>query len=520
MNKKNNLIRVVTLLILGATFCPVCAESLDDILNSEETNVPVVSKTTQKSWTNLLDSLQKSDFSNAMNQAHSFINTKDNLEPYQNTFTTLVLELLPGKESGYNDAEFMAKRRELIITRKESERLKNDLAVNQKQMASFPPRVLKGTEEYKRLVACQQRLADNKRATKDVEAKISHLQQEVDSALATKKEQIRTRTITSIEGLQTIQDYCAVVALANTYLKKVGSDSEIEKLVQDAINLRKAQIKAIKIAKVALQPAVDSLEKGRYWDVKPEITKAVDKINSRVTNKEECDFIKLEIVNESKDLDRKVEAIIKEREFIFESAKKNALEGMKRLEAFHTKHQGYPDYEKDRLLIENMQREQSAQKYVEQIAAIEAVIPNDIDEAQKMLDELIKSGLPADKASILKAKITERRRDIIEREEKLIRADIDEAHSYLTKIDKNIAIDIREGRKPVFYAKVKEQQGHENLVRARSLQAGAVKRLEILLNQEMDAVIKSRLVGLLEPQKVVLGQMDVMLRESEASALR
>lgn len=559
MNKKNNLIILVALLIFSATFCPVFAESLDELLDAEKKNVPVVSETTRKLWTDLIDSLQKNDFSNAMNQADSFINTKDIVEPYQNTFTTLVLELLKGTALGSNDAEFMAKRRELIIARKRSEVLKNDLAVVQAKKARLPSRIVAGTEYHQMFLDYQRRLADNERATKDVKATISQLQQEVDSALDTKIEQIRRRTITSIMGLQTSRDYCAIEALANTYLKNVGSDSEIEKLVQDSVNLYKAQIKAIKIAKVALQPAVDSLEQGRYWEVNPEIIKAVDKINSRVTNKIELDFIKLEIDAKSNEFSRKVKAIMNERDVIFERAKQNALEGMKRLEAFHAKHQGYPDYEKDRLLIENMHT-------VEQIEAIKAVIPNDIDEAQKMLDQLIKSGYPADKTSILQTKISDRKkgiaaqklskkiatinavirndpaeakkmikrlseectdpdeisvlkseltelqRAILEREVELIRADLDEAQSYLTKTI------LRSTRIPGFSAEVKV--GRENLVRARSLQAGTVKRLEILLNEEMDTVTKSKLVGLLEPQKVALAQMDRMLNDLDASALR
>jgi hypothetical protein len=53
--------------------------------------------------------------------------------------------------------------------------------------------------------------------------------------------------------------------------------------------------------------------------------------------------------------------------------------------------------------------------------------------------------------------------------------------------------------------------GVENLVRARSIQAGLVKQLEALSQENMPSVVHARLVGLLETERVALQTMDESL---------
>jgi hypothetical protein len=101
---------------------------------------------------------------------------------------------------------------------------------------------------------------------------------------------------------------------------------------------------------------------------------------------------------------------------------------------------------------------------------------------------------------------------------------INHPESYLKQFSANYAAELKSGGDPNKALTTQAASGVENLVRARSVQAGAIKRLDILLTEETDTVTKSRLVGLLETQKAALNQMDGTLeiqekkRQTEADA--
>ena len=331
--------------------------------------------------------------------------------------------------------------------------------------------------------------------------------------------------------------------------------------------------KAAQVANIALQPMIELIQQGRFWEARAEIGKASDEMTRRATDAEQLVLIQREIDSATRQLDGKIEAVFKEKANLLEIATRDATEAMNRLEALHSKHPDLPDYDMDKIKITDLRAKQISEKFSKKFAAIEEVIPNDPDEAKAMIKRLIESGLDPDTisnlksrtskithdivtqkfakkiaaiedvipndpheakemikrllasgidpddASILKSRISKLNRDILDREVALITKDMDEAQSYLTKISSSIAREISQGQKPTFSDVLTTREGTENLVRARSLQAGAVKRLEVLLSEpEIENITKSKLVGLLEAQKAALAQMDGTLHESEAQA--
>jgi hypothetical protein len=128
-----------------------------------------------------------------------------------------------------------------------------------------------------------------------------------------------------------------------------------------------------------------------------------------------------------------------------------------------------------------------------------------------MIKTLMASGLTPDDISVVKSKVSKLERQILDKEFDSIKADMDEAQGFLTKFNTQVA---GSGNLPTdgkiakvdFIASL--SIGTENLVRARSIQVGAQKRLEILMQQPMDNVTKAKLTGLLETQKAAVEQMD------------
>lgn len=166
-----------------------------------------------------------------------------------------------------------------------------------------------------------------------------------------------------------------------------------------------------------------------------------------------------------------------------------------------------PDYPN----ADNLKIQVKEIKFAKRISAIEEVIPNDPAEAKKMIKTLMASGLTPDDISVVKSKVSKLETQILEKEFEGIKADMDEAQGYLTKFNTQVSGSGNlpaDGRiaKVDFLASL--SIGTENLVRARSIQVGAQKRLEILMQEPMDNVTKAKLTGLLETQKAAVEQMD------------
>jgi len=414
---------------------------------------------------------------------------------------------------------------------------------------------------------------DNEFGRKSVEEKISQLEPQLKSYDELMRNQIQSRVVSNIQDLLSAQEYRAASALANTYLRKIGDDDNIVKLGQEAVNYQKFRVRAVVIANAALKPATELTQQGRYWEARAVIARAMEEITRSVTDGMQLSLIRREISSSAKEVDRKIEEIGKEKTIIMEGAIRDAVEASIRFEQLHTQHPDLPDYEKEKARIADLHAEQISEKFAKSLASIEKVIPSDPDEAKAMIKRLMESGLDQDTISILKAKISQMNRDItthkfakkitaienvidndpreakemikrlmvsgidpddasvlkskisklnrdiFDREVVLITKDMNEAQSFLTKISSSIAQEIRQGKKPAYAEVLTTREGTENLVRARSLQAGAVKRLEVLLSEpEIENVTKSKLVGLLEAQKAALEQMDGTLHESEAHA--
>jgi hypothetical protein len=136
-----------------------------------------------------------------------------------------------------------------------------------------------------------------------------------------------------------------------------------------------------------------------------------------------------------------------------------------------------------------------------------------------MIKQMMSSGIDLDEISLISSKVTALTRKILEREVDLIRADMDEAQAFLTKVSANFAQTIKKGEKTSVGFIQSFSIDTDNLVRARSLQAGAIKRLELLLTEATDTVTKSKLVGLLETQKAAVDQIDGTLNTSKRNKI-
>jgi len=349
----------------------------------------------------------------------------------------------------------------------------------------------------------------------------------------------------------------AAVVLANLYLKLRGNDERIAAQAQEAAEKLKEESKAIQIAQAALTPVMERQKAGRLWEASQALQGAVDLIKVKVDSenlqklvmreisltaqkiKQGMESAKEEIgrilAQAQQDLPAAKAALAKFLEIypdhpeagqlpsrltemfyekkigvILDSAAQNAEQGGKDFEMFLVAHPQYPDADRIRLKIREYQTQQVEAKFAQRLAAIEEVIANDPAAARGLIANLMKDRTP-EEAAVLTSRISKLQKILLEKEcqaieEELSRADAQRlafnASLNATTLTNGVAV-------PSWVQSLSANL--DPLLRARSLEAGAIERLQILLQEPMDAVTKARISGMLEEEKNDLAQMDEVI---------
>lgn len=435
------------------------AQTLDEVLGVGSNDFKTSQPETLKLWDNLVSALEQNKFDEGEQYAQQFVRVTDFVEPYQKTFANLVVMIC-----GYYNR--------------------------------LPPEL---KDQQKRREAEAEKSA------------LGKVLSSVSSAVSSKP--YRAETLDLITQLIAIGQYRPAFAAANVYLKKIDeTDDKIVAYAQQAVDQQKVKAKAQAIAAAALKTVTENLNDKKLWGAQAEFKKAQDTIQLRVTDTQLLEMVKIEMTKTENEIAGRQAAAEKKREALFELARRDAGKVGKALDEFMQQYPDYPNYEEDKIKINDLRSDQVEKKFAARLAAIEEVIKNDPQEAKEMIKKLLESDANADDLSILKSKITALRRTILDKELVKVQARMDEAQGYLEKFSTDYAETIKAGQKPTLSVIRKITSGTENLVRARSLQAGAVKQLEILMQEpELDTVSKAKLVGLLESQKAAIAQMDADL---------
>jgi hypothetical protein len=373
----------------------------------------------------------------------------------------------------------------------------------------------------------------------------------LDSEFQDQQKVLREKISTQIKELTKTNHSRTAAVLANVYMRKRGNDVEIGKLAQQATENLKNESKAIEVAKVALKPVREMMDKMKLWTAKSELEKAFATIKNRISDNSLTELISREVMVVKYELDEKLKKVNDEIGNSMDLAKEDPVQAESKLMVLKKTYVDDPvleqkinevrtsRYEKEEKTIlrlsqtdpeaaerklsefidrnpefpnsENLKIKVKEIKFAKRISAIEEVISNDPAEAKKMIKTLMASGLTPDDISVVKSKVSKLERQILDKEFDGIKANMDEAQGFLTKFNTQVA---GSGNVPTDGKIVKVDFisslsiGTENIVRARSIQVGAQKRLEILLVEPMDNVTKAKLTGLLETQKAAVEQMD------------
>ena len=580
------------------------AQPLEEVLGAGKTEYKQSKPETIEKWNNILTMLEASRFESALPELEKFRSIDDVTEPYQKTFVDSVIDLIsPGDRFMRADQTKLKYSQAMDLLKKE----KADLVAENKELEAQLPAIEKkikdaatgegvgnavggmlgmgsvgqiskaGKEGAEReLTRIKEKINKNDTQIDEIDAKLDKLKRgqeeevaQLDGQFQSEQKVLRDKIIFQIQELKRANQSRTAAVLANVYMRKRGNDVEIGKLAQEATENLKNESKAIEVAKVALRPVRDLMERMKFWSAKDEFQKARTAIQNRVSDPALTQLIDREVKMVAYELLEKIKKVDEEIEDALKLAKDDPVQAEAKLGQIRATYTDHPEignrintvrlirYEKEEAVIirmaqgepeaaekkfsefisknpdypnaENLKIQIKEIKFEKRISAIEEVIPNDPGEAKQMIKTLMASGLTPDDISVVKSKVTKLERQILEKEFESIKADMDEAQSYLTKFNAQVggsfdgsishnagALAQSENFAAAFSnTKVADvsffqslTMSMENLVRARSIQVGAQKRLEILLQEPMDNVTKAKLTGLLETQKSAVEQMD------------
>lgn len=569
-------------LLLGRIY----AQTLDEVLGAGKTDYKQAKPETIEKWENILTMLDASRFEAALPELQKYRTIDDVTEPYQKVFVDSVIMLIePGDQFMRADDAQLRYNKSIDTLKKD----KADLLSENKGLEAQLPAIEKkikdaatgegvgnavggmlglgsvgqiskaGKEGAEReLSRIKEKINKNETQIGQIDTKIEKLKlgqedevTKLDSEFQDQQKVLREKISTQIKELTKMNHSRTAAVLANVYMRKRGNDVEIGKLAQQATENLKNESKAIEVAKVALKPVREMMDKMKLWTAKSELEKAFATIKNRISDNSLTELISREVMMVKYELDEKLKKVNDEIVNSMDLAKEDPVQAESRLMVLKKTYVDDPDleqkinevrttrYEKEEKTIlrlsqtdpeaaerklsefidrnpefpnsENLKIKVKEIKFAKRIAAIEEVISNDPAEAKKMIKTLMASGLTPDDISVVKSKVSKLERQILDKEFDGIKADMDEAQGFLTKFNAQVAgsgIVPTDGKivKVDFISSL--SIGTENIVRARSIQVGAQKRLEILLVEPMDNVTKAKLTGLLETQKAAVEQMD------------
>jgi hypothetical protein len=347
----------------------------------------------------------------------------------------------------------------------------------------------------------------------------------------------------------------AAAALANIYLRKRGNDERVAALAQEATEKLKAESKAIEIAQAALLPVQEKEKEGKFWEASHALKTAMDKIKNMVESDSIQKLVMREVYTtaskiqqhlesaqqeltrlmeqaridlplaksqlegflrkypdhpESQQLPQRLTEAFYERKIsvILEGAAQNAEQGGKDFEMFLAANPEFPDADKVRLKIREFQTRQVEARYAQRLNAIEEVINNDPASARDLITNLMKDRTPEEKA-VLMSRVSKLQRALLEKECQAIESELVKADEKRSLFNTSLSSTAPTNGvvSPSWIQALSANL--DPLLHARSLEAGAIERLQILLKEPiMDSTIKARIAGMLEAEKNDLEQMD------------
>jgi hypothetical protein len=249
---------------------------------------------------------------------------------------------------------------------------------------------------------------------------------------------LRDRVIRLMDRFADINEFQPGVAVANAFLKNRGMDSLITGKSSELYQEQSNVARILKIAHV-IRREVESVyqngsSKPRPWSASRELEKKVEMTKNSIKEEKYIKILEKELYGLREDLARAESAANKQRKDLLALAERDAEDAFPKLEAYGAFYRDDdPSYNNAWLRVKDLRQEQAEERVRYYMKSVEEAMANDPEKAKLLLLGLLGKSVPEVEKVILESKIAAAFKQIHQKEIGLIRLDLDEAQSYLTK---------------------------------------------------------------------------------------
>ena len=309
------------------------------------------------------------------------------------------------------------------------------------------------------------------------------------------------------------------LALCNLYLRKHGNTHDVAVRGQELVELKNMQVRVMKMAAAVRLEADALIKQGKWSAAQAALSKSKGLVESRIDNTTEKGMFFALL----KPLEELVEKTLSDAAAtvaeITAAAAAHPDEAQARLTRLQERVRDLPQMESALAEIRAVKMTKETSTYDKRLATVTELAQSDPTSARALLDEYRKD-MTAEDFVTLRAKLQGTWHRLWEKELESIRADQDEAHSFLTKVSSSFQRAIEMGDAPAIReAIVVTPNARENLTRSKGLLAGGVKHIEAIPLTELDSVLKSRAEGLKASMTLSLAQLEHAEEMMQPSAL-
>jgi len=249
---------------------------------------------------------------------------------------------------------------------------------------------------------------------------------------------LRDRVIRLMKRFAEDNDFQPGVAVANAFLKIRGMDSVISLKSSEIYQEQSNVARILKIAQTIHREIEEIHQKGtqkpKPWTALRELEKKIEMTKASIREMRYIKILEKELFGLREELETAKSTAQKQRDDLLALAERDAEDAFPKLESYGSFYQeDDPGYNDAWLRVKDLRQQQAEQRVRYYMRAVEETMESDPERAKLLLVGLLGKQVPEIEKVILEAKIAAAFKKIHEREIGLIRKDLDEAQSYLTK---------------------------------------------------------------------------------------
>ncbi len=248
---------------------------------------------------------------------------------------------------------------------------------------------------------------------------------------------LKERALRLMDRFAAENEFQPSIAIGNAFLKLRGMDAEVSLKSAEIFQEETRVAKIVRIATVIKKEVLQILNKEssstKPWTAFAELQKKIQMVKNSIQDNKYIKILEKELFGLQEDLEMTMRTASKQRESLVSLAERDAEDAFPKIESYGAFYQDDPEFSSSWLRVKDLRQKQAEEKVQYYMSSVEAVLLADPERAKVLLSELLDKEVPPIQRSILEAKIASAFKRLHGHEIKLIRADVDEAHSFLSK---------------------------------------------------------------------------------------